>query len=61
MGAIFNGLALNDFMGLSPIHQIAMGGFMFGMVFMATDPVTAASTNKEINLRILRRFILNHD
>lgn len=46
MGAIFNGLALNDFMGLSPIHQIAMGGFMFGMVFMATDPVTAASTNK---------------
>ena len=46
MGSIFNGLALNDFMGLSPIHQIVMGGFMFGMVFMATDPVTAASTNK---------------
>ena len=46
MGAIFNGIALNDFMGLSPIHQIAMGGFMFGMVFMSTDPVTAASTNK---------------
>jgi Na+-transporting NADH:ubiquinone oxidoreductase subunit B len=22
-----------------------MGGFMFGMVFMATDPVTAAQTN----------------
>jgi Na+-transporting NADH:ubiquinone oxidoreductase subunit B len=23
-----------------------MGGFMFGAVFMATDPVTAAQTNK---------------
>ena len=23
-----------------------LGGFMFGMVFMATDPVSAAQTNK---------------
>jgi Na+-transporting NADH:ubiquinone oxidoreductase subunit B len=23
-----------------------MGGFMFGLVYMATDPVTAAQTNK---------------
>lgn len=46
MGAIFNGLALNAYMTIDPLHQIVMGGFMFGMVFMATDPVTAASTAK---------------
>lgn len=29
-----------------PAHyHLVMGGFMFGMVFMATDPVTAAGTN----------------
>ncbi len=27
-------------------HQLVMGGFMFGIVFMATDPVTAAQTYK---------------
>jgi Na+-transporting NADH:ubiquinone oxidoreductase subunit B len=27
-------------------HQLVMGGFMFGIVFMATDPVTAAQTFK---------------
>tara|TARA_Y100000782_G_C10184842_1_gene265850 strand:+ start:2616 stop:3839 length:1224 start_codon:yes stop_codon:yes gene_type:complete len=46
MGYIFNAFAVNDFMTLDPIHQIMLGGFMFGMVFMATDPVSAAQTNK---------------
>ena len=46
MGAIFNALELNAYMTIDPLHQIVMGGFMFGMVFMATDPVTAASTTK---------------
>ena len=46
MGFLFNLMGMNGFMMLDPIHQIVMGGFMFGMVFMATDPVTAASTNK---------------
>lgn len=27
------------------LHQLLMGGFMFGAVFMATDPVTSAQTN----------------
>jgi len=45
MGLIFNLLGLNGFMTLAPLHQIVIGGFMFGMVFMATDPVTAATTN----------------
>ena len=30
---------------LSPIEQICLGGFMFAIVFMATDPVTASHTN----------------
>jgi Na+-transporting NADH:ubiquinone oxidoreductase subunit B len=45
MGFLFNLLGMNAFMTLAPLHQIVIGGFMFGMVFMATDPVTAASTN----------------
>ncbi len=30
---------------VSALHQLLMGGFMFGAVFMATDPVTSAQTN----------------
>jgi len=45
MGFLFNLMGMNAFMTLAPLHQIVIGGFMFGMVFMATDPVTAASTN----------------
>ena len=45
MGLIFNVFAVNDFMNLNPFHQIVLGGFMFGTVFMATDPVSAAQTN----------------
>lgn len=45
MGALFNLMELNAYMTIDPVHQVVMGGFMFGMVFMATDPVTAASTN----------------
>ncbi len=44
MAFIFNALAVNDFMAIDPLHQLMMGGFFFGMVFMATDPVTAAQT-----------------
>lgn len=45
MGAIFNLAGANAFMDVNPLHQMLIGGFMFGMVFMATDPVTAAQTN----------------
>lgn len=47
MAFIFN-LAGGDgdyYMSLNPIHQLVLGGFAFGMVFMVTDPVTAAQTN----------------
>jgi len=46
MTLIFNAFAANAYMTLSPLVQILMGSFMFGMVFMATDPVTAAQTNR---------------
>ncbi len=46
MGFLFNLMGMNAYMTIDPIHQVVMGGFMFGMVFMATDPVTAASTTK---------------
>ena len=45
MGLIFNIFAVNDFMAVNPVHQILLGGFMFGAVFMATDPVSASQTN----------------
>lgn len=46
MTLIFNAFAANEYMTLSPLTQIMMGSFLFGMVFMATDPVTAAQTDK---------------
>lgn len=45
MSYIFNLWGANPFMNVDPWLQLAMGGFMFGMVFMATDPVSAAQTN----------------
>jgi len=46
MTLIFNAFAANAYMTLSPMTQVMMGSFIFGMVFMATDPVTAAQTNR---------------
>ena len=45
MAAIFNVFGENTLMRLSPLHHLVLGGFAFGAVFMATDPVTAAQTN----------------
>ncbi len=45
MASLFNLWGANAFMDLPAMHQLMIGGFMFGMVFMATDPVTAAQTN----------------
>ena len=48
MAYIFNWVApdTNLFMSLDPLHQLCIGSFLFGMVFMATDPVSAAQTNR---------------
>ncbi|MBI4645069.1 MAG: NADH:ubiquinone reductase (Na(+)-transporting) subunit B [Bacteroidia bacterium] len=45
MGLIFNIFAVNDYMRIPAWQHWLMGGFAFGAVFMATDPVTAAQTN----------------
>jgi Na+-transporting NADH:ubiquinone oxidoreductase subunit B len=46
MGLLFNLWGANEYMNLPAWHHLIMGGFAFGAVFMATDPVTAAQTNK---------------
>lgn len=44
MGLIFNAVGANEFMQVPFYYHFIMGGLMFGAVFMATDPVTAAQT-----------------
>ena len=51
-GSILGGLAVGYIAqstgacGLPGYYQLIMGGFLFGTVFMATDPVTSAQTEK---------------
>ena len=44
MAVVFNLGAANPFMSVSPWDQIFAGGFMFGLVYMATDPVSGTQT-----------------
>lgn len=46
MGLLFNLWGLNEYMRIPFWDHLVMGGFAFGLVFMATDPVTASQTNK---------------
>lgn len=46
MGFLCNLFPLNDYMTLPAYYHLVMGGFAFGTVFMATDPVTASHTEK---------------
>lgn len=46
MGLIFNLFAVNAYMEVPYYYHLVMGGFAFGAVYMATDPVTAAQTNR---------------
>jgi Na+-transporting NADH:ubiquinone oxidoreductase subunit B len=46
MGALFNVLPIdNPYTDLPFVYHLVMGGFLFGIVFMATDPVSSAATN----------------
>jgi Na+-transporting NADH:ubiquinone oxidoreductase subunit B len=45
MGLLFNAIGANEYMQLPFYYHFIMGGFAFGAVFMATDPVTSAQTN----------------
>lgn len=46
MGILLNTLAVNPAMAVPWYQHLMLGGFAFGAVFMATDPVTSAQTNK---------------
>ena len=45
MGLLFNAIGANEYMQLPFYYHFIIGGFAFGAVFMATDPVTSAQTN----------------
>lgn len=44
MGTILNAFSANAYMELPAYKHLLYGGFAFGAVFMATDPVTASQT-----------------
>lgn len=46
MGGLFNLIGSNVMMDIPAWYHLIIGGFAFGTVFMATDPVTAAQTNR---------------
>jgi NADH:ubiquinone oxidoreductase, Na(+)-translocating, B subunit len=46
MGLIYNLIGATPYMRIPFYQHLLMGGFMFGAVFMATDPVSGAQTNK---------------
>jgi Na+-transporting NADH:ubiquinone oxidoreductase subunit B len=46
MGLLINAVAVNNYMELPFYYHFVMGGFAFGAVFMATDPVTGAQTER---------------
>jgi Na+-transporting NADH:ubiquinone oxidoreductase subunit B len=46
MGLLFNLVGGNPYLELPFYYHLVMGGFAFGAVFMATDPVTSAQTEK---------------
>ncbi len=45
-GLLFNAFAVNPYMEIPAWQHLIMGGFAFGAVFMATDPVSASQTEK---------------
>jgi Na+-transporting NADH:ubiquinone oxidoreductase subunit B len=46
MGLLLNAIPANPYMELPFYYHLVMGGFAFGAVFMATDPVSGAQTEK---------------
>ncbi|MFI3314229.1 MAG: NADH:ubiquinone reductase (Na(+)-transporting) subunit B [Rikenellaceae bacterium] len=45
MGVLFNLIGANPYMELPAYYHLLLGGFAFGAVFMATDPVSSSQTN----------------
>jgi Na+-transporting NADH:ubiquinone oxidoreductase subunit B len=46
IGLLCNVFPLNSYMAVPAYYHLLIGGFAFGAVFMATDPVTAPHTEK---------------
>jgi len=46
MGLLLNAFAVNPFMEIPFWQHLIIGGFAFGAVYMATDPVTATQTER---------------
>ncbi len=46
MGLLLNAFGANAYMQVPFYYHFVMGGFAFGAVFMATDPVTASQTER---------------
>jgi Na+-transporting NADH:ubiquinone oxidoreductase subunit B len=46
MGLLLNAISANPYMELPFYYHFVMGGFAFGAVYMATDPVTGSQTEK---------------
>jgi Na+-transporting NADH:ubiquinone oxidoreductase subunit B len=44
MGGLLNIFAVNPFMAMPAYKHLILGGFAFGAVYMATDPVSASQT-----------------
>ena len=45
MGLLLNALGGNPYLDLPAYYHLIIGGFAFGAIFMATDPVSASFTN----------------
>ena len=45
MGLVLNIFAVNSYMSVPVWQHLIMGGFLFGAVFMVTDPVSGAQTS----------------
>jgi Na+-transporting NADH:ubiquinone oxidoreductase subunit B len=43
-GLLMNAIGSSPYMDLPAAHHLLIGGFAFGAIFMATDPVTASQT-----------------
>jgi Na+-transporting NADH:ubiquinone oxidoreductase subunit B len=46
MGLLLNVFAVNEFMAVPFWEHLILGGFAFGAVYMATDPVSATQTER---------------
>lgn len=46
VGLLFNAIGANPYMQVPFYYHFVMGGFAFGAVYMATDPVTASQTDR---------------